>query len=381
LRTIETPTGPIVDDPENDDCFIYVSFSTTVGEYILELHRCAAPKTVDNFLQYVDDGFYDDTLIHRVENGFVIQGGGYDLDKKEKPGRPPVPNETPNGMRNNKGTISMARGMDPNGATSQFFINLRDNGSLDVPGKGGAGFTVFGRVVEGMDVVEQIGVVPTIRNPELGNIQSPIDPVQVIQAGRILGDEAKKLAEKHGVDRAAIARGGLPERTLVAWKADNRKKNETMTEEQRRDQAIEYVKERGWDVTKGILLPSGVWYLDDAIGVGDSPKVDDWVAMKWDGWLSWGEKFGAWDERKPEVQKGVVRGFVPGYQEALMSMKPQGVRLIIIPSNLAFGPEGRGNKIPPNTALIYRVELLEVLPGVAPVPEEPKKDDKAGKAE
>lgn len=375
FQIVETMDGPIADDPESEDCYVYVVVSTTKGDIILELHRCAAPETVDNFLRYVDGGFYDDTLFHRVVNGFVIQGGGYDLNEEEKETLGPIPLEWPNGLKNHRGTIAMARGDEPNSATSQFFINIKNSGSLDRPTRGGAGYLVFGRVVEGMDTVDQISVVQTIRKPNMGDVQGPMDPIQIIVTGRVPEKEAAELAKKHGESRLAMAGPALRERFEKRWKIEQREKNKLMTEEERFEQALAYIKKAGWDITKGVKLPSGVWYIDDEIGVGDSPGPDDYVAMKWDGWLSWGEKFGSWEDTK-DILRGEVSGFVPGYREALRTMKPGGERVFIIPSHLAYGEFGREPKIPVNSALIYKVQLLGVLPATEEVPVPDAKGDK-----
>lgn len=141
-----------------------VVLETTMGRIVLELYPDKAPKTVASFLTYVDDGFYDGTIFHRVIPGFVIQGGGYTADFRQKPTRPPIPNEADNGLSNLRGTIAMARTADPHSATSQFFINLVDNKRLDHTGKGDSqawGYAVFGRVIEGMDVVDKIAQVRT----------------------------------------------------------------------------------------------------------------------------------------------------------------------------------------------------------------------------
>lgn len=141
-----------------------VVLETTMGRIVLELYPDKAPKTVANFLTYVDNGFYDGTIFHRVIPGFVIQGGGYTADFRQKPTRPPIPNEADNGLSNLRGTIAMARTADPHSATSQFFINLVDNKRLDHTGKGDSqawGYAVFGKVVEGMDVVDKIARVRT----------------------------------------------------------------------------------------------------------------------------------------------------------------------------------------------------------------------------
>jgi peptidyl-prolyl cis-trans isomerase B (cyclophilin B) len=135
-----------------------VRLETTMGNIVLELDRERAPTTVDNFLTYVNDGFYDDTIFHRVIDGFMIQGGGYTADFSRKETRPSIKNEADNGLQNVRGSIAMARTSDPHSASAQFFINVADNAMLDhkAPDPRGWGYAVFGRVAEGMDVVDKI---------------------------------------------------------------------------------------------------------------------------------------------------------------------------------------------------------------------------------
>ena len=138
-----------------------VDFQTTLGTIRLELYPAKAPKTVENFLKYVRDGHYNGTVFHRVIPNFMIQGGGFTADMHQKPTRPPIPIESKNGLKNDVGTVAMARTADPNSATAQFFINVNDNSFLNYPGQDGNGYTVFGKVVNGMDVVNKIVAVPT----------------------------------------------------------------------------------------------------------------------------------------------------------------------------------------------------------------------------
>lgn len=140
-----------------------VRLETNKGVIILELDSKAAPKTVENFLRYVQDGFYDGTIFHRVIKGFMIQGGGLTADMREKSTRAPVTNEADNGLKNRRGMVAMARTMDPHSATAQFFINTVDNNFLDHKGKNpnGWGYCVFGKVVEGMNIVGAIENLPT----------------------------------------------------------------------------------------------------------------------------------------------------------------------------------------------------------------------------
>jgi cyclophilin family peptidyl-prolyl cis-trans isomerase len=140
-----------------------VRLVTNQGEIVIELYPEKAPKTVANFLRYVQDGFYNGTIFHRVMGEFMIQGGGFTPAMAEKPTRAPIPNEANNGLQNSRGTIAMARTSDPHSATAQFFINVVDNDFLDFRAKTlqGWGYAVFGRVVQGMEVVDKIKAVPT----------------------------------------------------------------------------------------------------------------------------------------------------------------------------------------------------------------------------
>ncbi len=157
-------------------------FETTQGAFTVELFPKEAPETVANFLKYVDDGFFDGTIFHRIVPGFVIQGGGLEPGMEEKTTRPPVRNEATNGLENLRGTLSMARTNDIHSATSQFFVNLSDNDFLDHR-PGSYGYAVFGQVTEGMDVIDRIAAVPTGRRRGYDDV--PVDDV-VIQSVRRL---------------------------------------------------------------------------------------------------------------------------------------------------------------------------------------------------
>lgn len=142
-----------------------IVLQTNFGDIHVELDHDKAPKTAANFEQYVREGFYDDTLFHRVIDGFMVQGGGFDTDFNQKPTHDPIENEADNGLKNGVGTLAMARTQDPHSATAQFFINVAENDFLNHSGKSlqGWGYCVFGRVTAGMDVVEKIKAVPTTR--------------------------------------------------------------------------------------------------------------------------------------------------------------------------------------------------------------------------
>ena len=185
---------------------VKVALETSMGRIVLELDGAKAPATVANFKKYVEKGYYDGTIFHRVINDFMIQGGGFeqkDDTAVQKETEAPVKNEAKNGLKNLRGTIAMARTSDPHSATSQFFINVKDNNSLNPGGfgEGSAGYAVFGKVVEGMDVVDKIKAVETgtkMLTARLPNGQTRKQPMQnvptedvVIKSAKILGGEAK----------------------------------------------------------------------------------------------------------------------------------------------------------------------------------------------
>jgi len=169
-----------------------VRLSTSHGDMVLELEKDKAPATVENFLQYVEDGFYNGTIFHRVIEGFMIQGGGFDATYQRKETRPSIRNEANNGMRNQRYTISMARTNAPHSATAQFFINSEDNGNLDhsAPPARGWGYAVFGRVVEGQEIVDKISQMPTGPGGPFSR-DAPREPIVIKEAELMVPDESK----------------------------------------------------------------------------------------------------------------------------------------------------------------------------------------------
>jgi len=182
------PAGALAADPQ-------VDLRTNLGTIRLELYPAKAPKTVENFLQYVKDGQYDGTVFHRVIAGFMIQGGGFDKDFHQKKTRGPIANEASSGvkggLKNDTGTIAMARTADPNSATAQFFINVGDNSFLNWgdPRSDGNGYAVFGKVISGMDVVSKIGKLPTGAG---GPFPRDVPKQQVVIESAKVVDEQKK---------------------------------------------------------------------------------------------------------------------------------------------------------------------------------------------
>lgn len=163
-----------------------VEFVTTEGRIVLELNTEKAPKSVENFMRYAKDGFYNGTVFHRVIPNFMIQGGGFDTQLEQKTTRAPIQNEAANGLQNQRGTIAMARTNQPHSATAQFFINHKNNAALDYPGHDGWGYTVFGKVVQGMEVVDKIAAASTGNIKGMQNV--PFKNI-VIQTTTILSEK------------------------------------------------------------------------------------------------------------------------------------------------------------------------------------------------
>jgi len=157
-----------------------VLLTTNHGNIKIDLEADKAPKTVENFLAYVKSGHYDGTIFHRIIDGFMIQGGGFEPGMKQKPTNAPVENEAKNGLKNLPYTLAMARTSDPHSASAQFFINVKNNSFLDYPGQDGWGYCVFGKVVEGMDVVDKIRAVKTTRTGMFADV--PVDNVVIEKA-------------------------------------------------------------------------------------------------------------------------------------------------------------------------------------------------------
>jgi len=162
-----------------------VKLETSMGDIVIELNEAAAPVTVKNFLTYVEEGFYDGTIFHRVIANFMIQGGGFTAQMSQKQTNPPIVNEASNGLKNDRGTISMARTNNPDSATSQFFINHKNNGNLNYVAGRSPGYAVFGKVTIGMDVVDAIATVKT--TVRIGMPDVPVEPV-VIKSAKVVSE-------------------------------------------------------------------------------------------------------------------------------------------------------------------------------------------------
>jgi len=179
LSATAAGSGAMAADPQ-------VDLKTNLGTIRIELYPAKAPKTVANFLQYVKDGHYSGVIFHRVIPNFMIQVGGFDRDMKERKTREPIQNEAKNGLKNDIGTLAMARTNAPHSASAQFFINLKDNDFLNYPGQDGWGYAVFGKVISGMDVVNKIAKVPTGNSGHYSDV--PREAI-VIESATLVGDK------------------------------------------------------------------------------------------------------------------------------------------------------------------------------------------------
>ena len=185
-----------------------VELSTNYGSIIIELNPTAAPNTVKNFLNYVDEGYYDGTIFHRVINGFMIQGGGFDEEMNKRETKKPIMNESNNGLSNVVGTIAMARTSDPHSATSQFYINVANNTFLNYQSEQQPGYCVFGRVIEGIGVVQKIKAVPVSNFDQYQNV--PNDPVMIKRVRRVT---AEQLAKEQNMSLPKVSEPPLPAMT------------------------------------------------------------------------------------------------------------------------------------------------------------------------
>jgi peptidyl-prolyl cis-trans isomerase A (cyclophilin A) len=165
-----------------------VEFKTTMGNFVVELDSVKAPKTTTNFLNYVNSGFYNGTIFHRVIDGFMIQGGGFTPDLTQKPTNAPIVSEAQNGLKNQTYTIAMARTSDPDSATAQFFINVKDNEGLNYPNAMGNGYTVFGKVISGTQTIDAIRKIPTMvaSTPKMGRMSDVPSKTVTIESATVL---------------------------------------------------------------------------------------------------------------------------------------------------------------------------------------------------
>ncbi len=351
-----------------------VKLVTSLGEIVIELNGEKAPITVDNFLRYVKEKYYDGTIFHRVVPTFMIQGGGFtpEMEERTEGLREPIFNEWRNGLKNKRGTIAMARTAQPNSATAQFFINVVDNDRLDSPHPrtGNAAYAVFGKVVEGLDdAVEKIRNTPTTTNSKLPMGKVVPTETILIKSVELLGkyDEAK-LAGIVAAAREAAQKEAEAKRNAAETEAEAKRKAaeearkaaaaKTAAAEKEMEEFFKKVaKETGKPVEK---TASGLRYVILKEGDGPLPKRTDTVMTHYTGWLTNGTKFDSSVDKGQPLPVNLRGGVIRGWIEALATMKVGEKRKLIIPPSLAYGPRGRPPKIPPNSWLVFVVELMSI---------------------
>lgn len=352
----DNPTSASADDmapvaPEAANPVI-VTLETTKGDIVLELDPDLAPLTVENFLTYVKDGYYDGVVFHRVVPGELIQSGKYGtgMESRKDRWREPIPSEANNGLANMRGTIAMARKDMPNTATAEFFINVSDNaGRLDNnPGKT-AGYTVFGRVIKGLTIVDEIAKADISTHPQVGAGQVKCVPKSEIA---IRNASMKNLNDLESVGELAAAK-----RELLDFQKRQRNKTET-------DWIDDFVKQT--EEMYGLKFEEtddGWLYMDLAKGIGPEPIQGGGVQFAYTGKLLKGLTVFETNVNAPFLNYYELDRLIPGLRMALESMQVGGKRIAIIPPKLAFGEDGipRGtNPIPPNATLVYDLELLDI---------------------
>lgn len=313
-----------------------VKIDTSMGEILIEADAENAPLTVMQFLQYVEDNYYDGTIFHRVMKDSVIQGGGYTPDVVEKTRglhEQIKGSAWQSDLKNKRGTIAMLRGKGPGGGgTGQFYINVADNDHLDVPRNRGL-FAVFGKVVGGEDTVERIRQVPVSTHPNYGGGRSavvPVEPVIIKSVSLVGGFSPKQL-------RQAIERRAEERRT-------------------RDRRAIEKLEaETG---SKAVTKASGIRYIDIDTGFGPPVLISDTILFNYQGRLVDGTIFESTMETEPKLLP--VADLIEGLRDGILNMNEGGHRYVIVPPERAYGETGIPGLIPPNSMLIYEIEVLEI---------------------
>lgn len=331
--------APAPATPSEDSALLHprVALETNLGTIVVELDGEKAPISTVNFAQYAADGFYDGLIFHRVMDGFMIQGGGFtpDMDQKRDGVRAPIKNEWKNGLKNLRGTIAMARTQVHDSATAQFFINVVDNAALDRPNDG-AGYAVFGKVVEGMDVVDKIKTTPTTTHAKYP--AGPVVPKETVLI------RSAKLQGGASIDAIREAAGIARARSVLA---DAVKKVEAET------------GKKAQFVASKLVNGSGLGYVVMQESSGARPKPTDKVKVHYTGWLVNGKKFDSSVDRGEPATFPLNR-VISGWTEGVGLMSPGSRFKLLIPPEMGYGSNGAGDDIPGDSVLVFEVELLEI---------------------
>lgn len=313
-----------------------VLVGTTLGQFIIELDASKAPVTAMNFVDYVQAGYYNGTIFHRILRNSVIQGGKYDrhLTAKVKGLREPILSEWNNGLSNSKWFLGMVRKPNlHNTAVAEFYINMHENSDLDIP-QDGAGYTVFGKVVDGFEVLERMRDVQLGTHPKYAGGQSAVVPrvPVIIRAMRMLSRIDRNAAQ-------AIAE-------------ENQKPQDVRAD----DMLQEYKDKSGNEIVESL---TGLKYIDMKVGQGAWPLAEEKVELLYRGLLVDGRIFEDSMEKSTTVKVGDM---ISGLQEGLLTMQEGGVRVLVVPAKLGYGVNGIPGIIPPDATLIFELEMLQVVP-------------------
>ncbi|MCP4838488.1 MAG: hypothetical protein GY894_03875 [Planctomycetes bacterium] len=344
----------------------YIRMNTNKGDMVIMLDPVAAPLTVENFTSYAKKGAYDGTIFHRVIPNFMVQGGGFAPGLKKQPTDAPVKNEWKNGLKNERGTIAMARrGGLPDSATSQFFINVEDNKALDLP-RDGAAYAVFGKVVAGDGVLDAIKAVKTghAHGPGGGEFDDvPVEDVVIEQVTMLTPAEAEAISTgcTSGTDQWRTTQlAAADEMKKQAEQQSARQEKLTMSVDNVLANPTELPGEAVGDKASSSSDTGLAWFdLEEGSGAAPaSPQTT--VRVHYTGYLIDGTKFDSSVDRGQPIDFPLNR-VIPGWTEGVGSMKVGGKRKLVIPSALGYGSKGTpGGPIPPNATLVFDVELLEL---------------------
>ncbi|MBF0197067.1 MAG: peptidylprolyl isomerase [Planctomycetes bacterium] len=321
---------------------VFASMETSKGTILIELNFEKAPISTANFVRYAREGFYENTIFHRVMPTFMIQGGQFSasVDKKTAGLHVPIKNEWRNGLKNNRGTIAMARTSAPDSATAQFFINVVDNGMLDQP-RGGAAYAVFGKVVEGLDVVDAIKGVECVSHPKYRGGGNVVPKETVLIKKVTISGKFDEEAMKKQISRL--------DNYAEIEKAEKEGEIQAVIKKIEKDHKASAVK-----------TASGLYYIETKAGTGKKPPSSSTtVTVHYEGKLLNGSKFDSSFDRGEPIDFPLNR-VIGGWTEGVQKMKEGGECYLVIPPELGYGARGAGASIPPNSWLVFKVQLLKV---------------------
>ena len=350
----ESPEQTPSEDAKKGDAYEYALMKTDKGDIVLRLNATLAPLSTANFLSYAKDGAYNDTIFHRVIDGFMIQGGGFGVDLQKRPTKAPIRNEASNGLRNDRYTIAMARTQDPNSATNQFYINVKDNNNLNPNARNPAGYAVFGHVIAGQKVVDEIKKTPKT-NRSGPFTDSPTNQIVIKSVTQIDKAEAEKLVVADG-GKASI----VTEPTANEIRASKPKMDLTTTDvkpEQLPGDSVSRAADGEQDGLKWWILQEG------AADAAKPQKMTDTVKVHYTGYLLDGSKFDSSLDRGQPIEFPLDR-VIPGWTLGVSKMKVGEKRKLLIPATpWGYGERGAAGAIPPNATLVFDIELLGIKPG------------------